>query len=102
MSEHNHAEHVAGCFRCDLSREEAREYAESTADTYEVREMFTDEVMNPEIEGKRFDRWLASEVHKAKAEAWDEAIGEASEQGTIQVPDNPYRADQIERTTDDH
>lgn len=23
MTAHNHAEHVAGCFRCELSREEA-------------------------------------------------------------------------------
>lgn len=36
----------------------------------------------------------AAELRKAREEAWDEAIGEASEQGTIQVPDNPYREDQ--------
>ena len=34
-----------------------------------------------------FERWLAS----VKAAAWDEAIGEAAEQGTIQIPTNPYR-----------
>ena len=31
MTAHSHAEHVAGCFRCDLSREE------STPTTGEVR-----------------------------------------------------------------
>lgn len=31
MTAHNHAEHVEGCFRCDLSREE------STPTTGEVR-----------------------------------------------------------------
>lgn len=32
-----------------------------------------------------------------KAEAWDEAIEEAMEQGTIQVPDNPYREKEADR-----
>ena len=30
-------------------------------------------------------------VEEAKAEAWEEALSEAAEQGTIQIPDNPYR-----------
>jgi len=36
---------------------------------------------------KEFERWLA----EVKAEAWEEALSEAAEQGTIQIPDNPYR-----------
>src|SRR5690625_4747123 len=45
-------------------------------------ERFADRITGPE-----FDAWLAS----VKAEAWDAAIAEAAEQGTIQIPENPYR-----------
>ena len=31
-------------------------------------------------------------LETAAADIWDEAIDAASEQGTIQIPDNPYRA----------
>lgn len=41
MSAHNHAEHVAGCFRCELSREEAMTDRRCDHDTshhdYEMR-----------------------------------------------------------------
>ena len=40
-----------------------------------------------ETSATEFDRWLNEE----RARIWDEAINEASEQGTIQIPDNPYR-----------
>ena len=33
-----------------------------------------------------FDGWLAAE----HAKAWQEAADEISQQGTIQIPDNPY------------
>ena len=34
-----------------------------------------------------FDRWL----EQVKAEVWDECCDETMEQGTVQIPDNPYR-----------
>lgn len=43
--------------------------------------------------GREFDAWLAEERRAAKEQAWDEAISEASKQGTIQEPENPYRED---------
>ena len=43
-------------------------------------------------EYKKFLRTL----NEVKAEAWDVAIAEAMEQGTIQVPPNPYREDDDE------
>lgn len=33
-----------------------------------------------------FDAWLAAE----RAKVWQEAADEISQQGTIQIPDNPY------------
>ena len=34
-----------------------------------------------------FDTWLA----RVRAEAWQEAADEIAQQGTIQIPDNPYQ-----------
>lgn len=34
-----------------------------------------------------FDAWL----RQIKAEAWQEAADEIAQQGTIQIPDNPYQ-----------
>lgn len=67
-----------------------------TPETEEVRETYADatciDLDDPAHahgcpQDAEFDRWLAS----VKADAWDEAIGEAAEQGTIQIPTNPYR-----------
>lgn len=33
-------------------------------------------------------------LREVKADVWDEAIDSACEQGTIQLPDNPYREEQ--------
>lgn len=30
-------------------------------------------------------------MNRVRAQAWDEAIDAAAQQGTIQIPDNPYR-----------
>lgn len=73
MTEHRHRQHVPGCFRCDLSREEVREYVESTPDTNEIRESFVDAFpAEPRyaVETARFDRWLAARDSKIRAEAW--------------------------------
>lgn len=42
--------------------------------------------------GEGFDRWLERVKVEAKAEGWDEAAGAIAEQGTIQIPENPYQA----------
>lgn len=34
---------------------------------------------------------IADEVRKAKAEAWEECASEIEMQGTVQIPDNPYK-----------
>lgn len=34
---------------------------------------------------------IAEEVCKAKAEAWEECASEIEMQGTVQIPDNPYK-----------
>lgn len=34
---------------------------------------------------------IAEEVRKAKAEAWEECASEIEMQGTVQIPDNPYK-----------
>ena len=64
--------------------------SEYTPDEEQVREQYTQE-QPPQIgsvaEKRALDRFIAH----IKAEAWDEAIAEAMEQGTIQVPPNPYR-----------
>ena len=59
-----------------------------------VRSVFVQGVMTGEFDESQlthgmecFARWLAS----VKAGAWDAAIAEAAEQGTIQIPENPYR-----------
>lgn len=36
---------------------------------------------------------LVSALEAVAADIWDQAIAAASEQGTIQEPDNPYRAE---------
>ncbi|EPH17550.1 hypothetical protein HMPREF1484_00235 [Dermabacter sp. HFH0086] len=34
---------------------------------------------------------IAEEVRKAKAEAWEECAAKIEMQGTVQIPDNPYK-----------
>lgn len=34
---------------------------------------------------------IDGEVRKAKAEAWEECAAEIEMQGTVQIPDNPYK-----------
>ena len=34
---------------------------------------------------------MAEEIRKAKAEAWEECAAEIEMQGTVQIPDNPYK-----------
>lgn len=34
---------------------------------------------------------IAEEVRKAKAEAWEECATKIEMQGTVQIPDNPYK-----------
>lgn len=34
---------------------------------------------------------IADEVRKAKAEAWEECATKIEMQGTVQIPDNPYK-----------
>lgn len=34
---------------------------------------------------------IAAEVRKAKAEAWEECATKIEMQGTVQIPDNPYK-----------
>lgn len=36
---------------------------------------------------QNFDEWL----QQVKAEAWDECADATLQQGTVQIPDNPYR-----------
>lgn len=38
----------------------------------------------------RIAQEVAAEVHKAKAEAWEECAAKIEMQGTVQIPDNPY------------
>ena len=52
-----------------------------------IRQAFGSEADDDQAASTEFDRWLAS----VKAAAWDEAISEAAEQGTIQTPPNPYK-----------
>lgn len=37
--------------------------------------------------GDEFDRWL----NQVKAEAWEECAAKIEMQGTVQIPDNPYK-----------
>lgn len=70
--------------------------SKSIPPTIEIRDWYADtNCTNPECgndgldcpHALTFDRWLAT----VKAGAWDAAIAEAAEQGTIQIPENPYR-----------
>lgn len=74
MSAHTHREHVEGCFRCDLSQEEAREHEEYPMPaTDDVRSDYAASGhLYPEVDeraARAFDRWHAEEIRKAKAEA---------------------------------
>lgn len=59
-------------------------YVSSRNVTYDPKIHWYGRLAGPAVE---FERWL----QQVKAEVWDEALSEAAEQGTIQIPDNPYR-----------
>lgn len=53
-------------------------------DTYQVGRTLASEQKHY---GDEFDRW----IDQVKAEAWEECATEIEKQGTVQLPDNPYK-----------